>query len=80
MIFGILFFGFLIYEIYCVIQNEQERKQRRKEWEPYHRKPHVISEEEKDKQELEAVVMNTAFMPADLNNTRIHQKYLNNKK
>ena len=33
IIIGLLFVAFVIYQIYCVIENEKYGKQRRKEWE-----------------------------------------------
>ena len=35
IVLGILFLCFLIYEIFCMIQNDQIRKEEKKKWDPY---------------------------------------------
>ena len=76
MIIGIIFFCFLIYEIYCVIQNDHLRKEKQKEWEPYRHKPSWDKEKdqyEKDVEELEWTVKNPNFIPTDLNDISLYK-------
>lgn len=66
-VIGILGLGFFIYVIYCLIQQEQIRKEERRKWEPYH--PKRPEKKDEYKEALDEMLMQASspyYSPGDL--------------